>query len=146
LSYVTKKILAPNEHVVYRAKFPWIYTFNSILILILLGWILIGIYLFLARQIRRWTTEIVVTNHRMIVKTGWISKNVRELNLATIEEINVKQSFWGGLLNYGSVDVRGTGEGNLELPAVDNPKALNVAITSARIAAQGQGQSQRLGR
>ena len=133
MSYV-KKILAPNEHIVYQAKFPWIYTLNSILILILLGWILIGIYLFFARMIRRWTTEIVVTNHRLIVKTGLISKNIRELNLSTIEEVKLNQTFWGGLLNYGSLDIRGTGEGNIELPAVDNPKALNVAIASARTA------------
>jgi uncharacterized membrane protein YdbT with pleckstrin-like domain len=131
LAYV-KKILAPGEQIIYQAKFPWIYTLNSILALLLLGWAIIGIYIFIERQVRKATTEIIVTNHRLIVKTGWISRNVRELSLSTIEEIKLNQTFWGGVLGYGSLDIRGTGEGNIQLPAVDNPKELNVAISSAR--------------
>ena len=138
LAYVDK-ILAPNETVLFRARFPWIYTLNSFLALILLGWFfLFGVLIFFDRMIRKWTTEIVVTNHRLIVKTGWISRDVRELNLNTIEEIKLNQSFWGGILDYGSLDIRGTGEGNIQLPNIDDPKGLNVAISSARTAEKGQ--------
>jgi uncharacterized membrane protein YdbT with pleckstrin-like domain len=131
LSYVDKT-LSPGEQVLYRARFPWIYTLGSVLALLLLGWAVIGIFIFFDRQIRKWTTEIVVTNHRLVVKTGWIARKSQEVSLEKVEEIKLAQSFWGRVLGYGSLDIRGTGVGNIQLPNIDDPLALRIAINGAR--------------
>jgi uncharacterized membrane protein YdbT with pleckstrin-like domain len=131
LSYVDKT-LAPGEEIIYRARFPWVYTLGSWLWLLLLFWCLIGIYVFIARTIKRATTEIAVTNRRFVVKTGLFSRSTQEVALEKIEEIKLRQSFWGRLLDYGSMDIRGTGVGNIQLPNIDEPLVLRKAINSAR--------------
>jgi hypothetical protein len=137
LSYV-EKTLAPGEEIVFRAHFPWIYTLNSVLALVLLGPFVIGIFIFFERMFRKWTTEIVVTNHRLVVKTGWIARKSQEVSLEKVEEIKLDQSFWGRILDYGSLDIRGTGVGNIQLPNIDDPVGLRLAINSARSAQLGE--------
>jgi uncharacterized membrane protein YdbT with pleckstrin-like domain len=132
LSYVDKT-LGPDEQVIYRAKFPWVYTLGSWIALLLLWWLLLlGLFIFIERTVRRATTEIVVTNRRFVVKTGFISRKTQEVSLEKIEEIKLTQSFWGRLFDYGSFDIRGTGVGNIQLPNIDEPLELRRAINTAR--------------
>ena len=56
-----------------------------------------------------WTTEIAVTNHRLIVKRGWLARSTDELQLKAIEQVNFQQGFLGRLFDFGSGDVHGTG-------------------------------------
>ena len=132
LSYVDKT-LGPGEQVIYRARFPWVYTLGSWMALLLLWWLLLlGVFMFIERTVRRATTEIVVTNRRFVVKTGFIARKTQEVSLEKIEEIKLTQSFWGRLFGYGSFDIRGTGVGNIQLPSVDEPLELRRAINTAR--------------
>jgi len=62
----------------------------------------------LGALIQRWTTEIAVTNRRIIVKRGLIWRQSMEMNLNKVESVYVAQSILGRLLNYGNVDVLGT--------------------------------------
>lgn len=118
--------------IVFRGRFPWLYTLGSILALVFLGWFLVGIFIFVERTIRAASTEIVVTNRRLVVKTGFISRKTQEVSLEKVEEIKLQQTFWGRLFNFGSLDIRGTGVGNIQLPNIDEPLALRKAINSAR--------------
>jgi uncharacterized membrane protein YdbT with pleckstrin-like domain len=59
--------------------------------------------------IEYWTSEFAVTNKRLIMKMGWISRRVLELNLHKIESVNVDQSLLGRFLGYGTITVIGTG-------------------------------------
>lgn len=133
LSYVDKT-LAPGEEIIYRGRFPWVYSLGSWLALLLLGIFIVGIIIFIERTVKRATTEIVVTNRRFVVKTGFIARKTQEVALEKIEEIKLTQSFWGRLLGYGSMDIRGTGVGNIQLPSIDEPLELRKAINSARSA------------
>ena len=133
VTYV-EKTLAPGEQVVYRARFHWLYTLGSVLILLALWWAVIGIYIFIERSIRKATTEIVVTNHRLVVKTGFISRRTQEVSLEKVEEVKLDQSFWGRVFGFGSLDIRGTGVGNIQIPNIDDPVELRKAINSARTA------------
>ena len=51
----------------------------------------------------------MVTNKRIIVKTGIISRRTLEMNLNKIESVNVDQSIMGRMLGYGTITIIGTG-------------------------------------
>ena len=55
------------------------------------------------------STEFGVTNYRLIIKTGFIQRNILELLISKIESANVNQKVFGRLLNYGSIAIIGTG-------------------------------------
>jgi uncharacterized membrane protein YdbT with pleckstrin-like domain len=69
-----------------------------------------GIFtLFIAPVIDRWQSEFVITNRRIIIKTGFISRKTVELSLSKIESVNVDQSVAGRILGYGSITIIGNG-------------------------------------
>lgn len=59
--------------------------------------------------IRRFATEVAVSNRRVLIKTGLLSRRSVEVLLPKVESIGVEESFVGRILGYGSVIVRGTG-------------------------------------
>lgn len=59
--------------------------------------------------IRRLTTEVAVSNRRVLIKTGLLSRRSVEVLLPKVESIGVDESFLGRILGYGRVIVRGTG-------------------------------------
>jgi len=59
--------------------------------------------------VKRNATEIAVTNRRVIIKTGWIHRKSLEIMLAKVESIGITEPFWGRMLGYGTVVIRGTG-------------------------------------
>ncbi len=63
----------------------------------------------LAAAVRRWTTEIAVTDRRVIFKRGLIRRHTIEMNMDKVETVDVDQSLAGRLLGYGDIVVRGTG-------------------------------------
>lgn len=69
-------------------------------------------------------SELVITDQRVIVKRGFISRNVIEISNARIEAISVQQSVLGRLLDYGSVNVIGIGGTTAPLAFVHAPLAL----------------------
>jgi uncharacterized membrane protein YdbT with pleckstrin-like domain len=54
-------------------------------------------------------TEMAVTNRRVLIKTGFLSRKSYEILLTKIESIGIEEGILGRLLGYGSVVVRGTG-------------------------------------
>jgi uncharacterized membrane protein YdbT with pleckstrin-like domain len=79
-------------------------------------------------SIRKQTTEIAVTDRRVIYKTGVMATHTDEMNMDKIESVLVDQTMIGGLLNYGTVDIRGTGEGLENLRYISSPISLRNAI------------------
>lgn len=59
--------------------------------------------------IRRLATDVAVSNQRVIIKTGLLSRRSVEVLLPKVESIGVEEPFLGRILGYGSVIVRGTG-------------------------------------
>ena len=57
----------------------------------------------------RWTTEIAVTDRRVIYKRGFIQRHTVEMNVDKVESVDVDQSILGRIFNYGDITVRGTG-------------------------------------
>lgn len=78
------------------------------------------------------STEIAITNNRLIYKRGLVARYVGEMSIDRIEGVNVLQTFWGRLLGYGRIMVRGMGVGEVILPPIENPIAFRKAIEKAR--------------
>jgi uncharacterized membrane protein YdbT with pleckstrin-like domain len=90
---------------------------------------IIAVYLLVREWFAWWTTEIAVTNHRIIFKTGFIRRHTNEMNMEKVESVQVDQSVLGRILNYGDVVIIGTGEGQEQLKSVAAPIDLRNHIT-----------------
>ena len=131
MSYIEES-LGDGEEIVARAHFHWLYSVKDWLALIVLGVVLIGIWIFFAMMIRKWSTEIGVTTHRFVIKTGFLSRSSNEIALPNIEGVKVEQGFWGRIFGYGHVRIEGTGVDAVELPNIADPVAFVRAIQTAK--------------
>lgn len=93
---------------------------------------LVGIYLFAHMMVIKATTEIAVTNERLIYKKGLIARHVGELNIDRIEGVSVQQGVLGRMLNYGRVCIRGMGVGEVMLPPIEAPIEFRRAVNEAK--------------
>ena len=71
--------------------------------------------------IRRNSTEMGVTNRRVVVKTGLASRKTIEMLLNKIESIEVNESGMGRMLGYGSITLIGTGGTSEVFHQIGNP-------------------------
>lgn len=152
MSYV-RHVLQPGETVVQESRLHWLIYWRAILFLIIAAILallsllptdataaeailaaaalalLVALISAIAAAIRRATTELAVTNHRIIYKSGLFSRHTIEMNRAKVESVDVDQSLLGRIFGYGTVQVRGTG-GSLEpLRGIENPLSLRSHIT-----------------
>ena len=59
--------------------------------------------------IRRIATEVVVSNKRVLIRTGLSSRRSIEVLLTRVESLGMKQTLAGRILGYGTVVVNGIG-------------------------------------
>jgi len=97
-SYANNHLIS-DETVVFETKLHWVifFTLRSLFTLTIAAWL------------KRWLSEYVITNRRIIIKTGFIARDTFEMNLSKIESVNVDQSVMGRILNFGSITIIGTG-------------------------------------
>jgi uncharacterized membrane protein YdbT with pleckstrin-like domain len=91
---------------------------------------LIAFISFLPAWFKRVTTEIIVTDKRIIHKSGWISLQTEEMNLSKVETVDVNQAMLGRVLGFGTILLRGTGSSWEPLGGVATPIALRKAIVA----------------
>ena len=60
-------------------------------------------------MVRRNSTEMAVTNRRVVIKTGLFSRKTIEMLLNKVESIEVSEPAFGRMLGYGTIVVIGTG-------------------------------------
>jgi uncharacterized membrane protein YdbT with pleckstrin-like domain len=82
---------------------------SNILVWLALAAFLVAAILLGVGLIKRSATVMVLTNKRVIVKTGLASRRTIELLLSRIESIAVEEPAMGRVLGYGTVVIRGTG-------------------------------------
>lgn len=99
----------------------------------ILGLFLLGLFLFAHLMLVKATTEIAVTNERVIYKKGLIARHVGELGIDRIEGVSVSQGVWGRIWGYGTVMIRGMGVGEVILPPlIEDPISFRKAVQEAR--------------
>jgi uncharacterized membrane protein YdbT with pleckstrin-like domain len=89
---------------------------------------LFSLWSFLNASVRRATTEIVVTDRRVIYKTGIVNRHAVEINVSKIETIDVDQNIFGLMLGFGTISIRGIGGEVEHLRRVADPVKLRNAI------------------
>lgn len=92
----------------------------------------LGLLSFAQMMVVKATTEIAITNSRLVYKRGLIARHVGEMSIDRIEGVNVLQSFWGRLFNFGRLAIRGMGVGEVILPPIEDPILFRQAIERAR--------------
>jgi uncharacterized membrane protein YdbT with pleckstrin-like domain len=151
MSYI-KSILEPGEQVRYDTTISWTVYAPAVLLaicalasaiiaasdsrLVAIGWFaatvfaLAALVAFIPAWFRRWTTEIAVTDRRIILKRGLIRRHTVEMNMRKVESVDVDQSLIGRLFNYGNVTIRGTGSSFENLRMIDSPLKLRTTVTA----------------
>jgi uncharacterized membrane protein YdbT with pleckstrin-like domain len=85
--------------------------------------LIVGSVFVVVGVLKRNATEMVVTNKRVIVKTGILARRTFEMLLSRIESIGVEEPVLGRMLGYGTVILRGVGGTPDEFDLVANPLA-----------------------
>ena len=150
-----RRVLQPGETVVYDTKLHWVIYIRAILLLVvcvilvaasvatsdnqnlsLALEIAAAIFALLALSaalrafVRRATTELAVTDHRVIYKTGLLARHTIEMNRDKVESVDVDQTLLGRIFGYGTIIVRGTG-GSLEpIRTIGDPLTFRSNITA----------------
>ncbi|MGB8493906.1 MAG: PH domain-containing protein [Candidatus Acidiferrum sp.] len=68
-----------------------------------------SVVVILMGMVRRNATEMTVTNRRVVIKTGLVSRKTIEMLLNKVESIEVSETAFGRMLGYGTIVVIGTG-------------------------------------
>jgi uncharacterized membrane protein YdbT with pleckstrin-like domain len=128
MSYVENNLI-PGETLIYRTGVHWSVLFWPFLLAVVViaggivcylqdfvGKVEAGTFLIAAALvfalyavIKRASTEIAVTDRRVIIKTGMASRRSLELMLSKVESIGIDETVMGRMLGYGTVVIHGTG-------------------------------------
>ncbi len=143
-----KSTLGPGEVIVRTASMHWMYYFwpaimalGMIAFAIATGsriiipqqpedidtmtffWILavINLLWFAVKYLNVISTEFAVTNQRLAIKEGILSRTTDEVKLGSIESININQSILGRIFGFGDLVVTGTGNTRMTLKSIESP-------------------------
>lgn len=120
MSYIDDSLVA-GETVVHRARVSWWSQFGLILLGVVLLVVVLGLVFLAIAWIRVRSTEIAITNRRVIAKFGFIRRHTVEINLEKVESLRVEQGFMGRFLNFGTIFVGGTGSTLEPIPDIADP-------------------------
>lgn len=117
-----KASLSEGEVVVAIFKLPWL-SWVQFWFFMLLAVLSVGILFFLPliAWLRIRSLEQGLTNKRVIVKRGIISRRTEEMKLTSIETVELLQGIGGRMLGYGTVKVTGRGISDVVFRFVDDP-------------------------
>jgi uncharacterized membrane protein YdbT with pleckstrin-like domain len=145
------EILQPGEKLAYSGRLHWIVYLPALIVLLLAlvalsrvgdtsaGWLWLSITALLAAAggvmlfrawFHRWTTEIDVTDRRVVYKHGFIRRHTVEMNMDKVESVDVDQSILGRLFGYGDITIRGTGETWETLHMIGRPLEFRNHVTA----------------
>ena len=91
--------------------------------------VIADLYIYLSRY---YFLEMIVTNKRVIFKTGIISVHTEELILKEVETTEIEQTFWGRILDFANIYIVGTGHSVVEFAKVKNPVKIKQIIDSQK--------------
>ncbi len=150
------QILQPGERLVHTATIHWIvYVPGAVLLVLalivvlllhpdpsapplarwsvnLLSWALAlaGAAWVAQAWLRRFSTEIDVTDRRVVYKRGLFRRHTVEMNMDKVESVDVDQSILGRIFDYGDVTVRGTGVTMEKVSLVQAPVTFRNHVTA----------------
>lgn len=101
------------------------------------GWLLLGVVTFgltwlvaIYEFLRLKYMEQGVTNKRVILKRGIVSRKTDEMKVTSIETVEIDQGVFGRIFGFGDVLVTGRGTSDLVFKRIDDPMAVKRRIES----------------
>jgi membrane protein YdbS with pleckstrin-like domain len=150
-----RRVLQPGETVVYATRLHPVIYWRAILLLIIAiilaaaAWYtadnqnialafaiaaaliaLLALSSALRAFIRRASTELAVTDQRVIYKTGLLARHTLEMNRAKVESVTVDQTILGRMFGYGTVTVRGIGSAFEPIRNISDPLTFRNYLTT----------------
>ena len=74
------------------------------------------------------TSELVITDRRVLIKVGFVRRQTFEMFISRIESVAVAQGMMGRFFNYGTVEIRGTGGSTESFATIVAPLQFRDAI------------------
>ncbi|MGI3129574.1 MULTISPECIES: PH domain-containing protein [Halopseudomonas] len=100
-------------------------------------WLVLGLVTFgltwliaLYEYFRLRSIEQGVTNKRVILKNGIISRHTEEMKLSSIETVEIEQGIWGRMFGYGTIKLTGRGISDVKFRNIDDPMQVKRDIES----------------
>lgn len=120
MSYIDQS-LVEGETLLHRGRMSWWSQFWLVLLGIVTLVVVIGLFFLIWAWVNIRSTEVAITNRRVIAKFGFIKRNTVEINLDKVEALRVEQGFWGRMLNYGTIFISGAGTSVAPFPHIADP-------------------------
>lgn len=128
-----EEVLTRDERVIHVGHISlWslsLYIFLGLLLLAAYG---LGLIFWLIAYIKYKTTELAITNKRVIAKFGFISRRTIEININKVESIQVDQTLLGRIFNYGTLVISGAGNPQAPIPGISQPIQFRKAFLEAQ--------------
>jgi uncharacterized membrane protein YdbT with pleckstrin-like domain len=120
VSYIEDS-LVPGEVLIHRARVSWWSQFGLVLLGVLTLVVVVGLVFLIWAWIRVNSTELAITNRRVIAKFGFVKRHTVEINLDKVEALRVEQGLMGRFLNFGTIFISGAGTSVAPLPNISDP-------------------------
>ena len=130
MSYIDQS-LVPGEVVIHRAHVSWWSQFGMVLLGIVTLVVGIGLVFLIYAWVKIRSTEVAITNRRIIAKFGFITRHTVEINLDKVESLRVEQGFWGRILDFGTIFISGAGSAVAPMPNIADPLLFRQKFTEA---------------
>ncbi len=130
MSYIDQS-LVPGEVVIHRAHVSWWSQAGMVILGIVTLVVVIGLFFLIYAWIKIRSTEVAITNRRIIAKFGFITRHTIEINLDKVESLRVEQGFWGRVLNFGTIFISGAGSAVAPMPNIADPLLFRQKFTEA---------------
>jgi len=102
------------------------------------GWVIAAVaaafvILFALAQLRRLQITYAITNRRLTIQTGILSRDLHQTRLERVQNVNATQSLGERILHVGTVtfDTAGEAEFDFAFRGVDNPRAIVLTVDRA---------------
>lgn len=122
------EVLIEGERVVYSGHITLWSLWHFLLFGVVLSVVGVGLILLIIAYVRYKSTELAITNKRVIAKTGFISRHTIELNINRVESIQVTQGVLGRIFNFGTLIISGGGNPQAPIAGISNPLAFRKAF------------------
>lgn len=130
-SYV-EQALTRGESVLHLGRTSW-WSLSGYLVLgVVLLPVGVGLILLALAWVKQRSTELAVTNKRVITKFGFIQRDTVELNIQKVESVQVQQGILGRMLDFGTIMVAGGGNPQAPVPGIRDPMGFRRAFLEAQ--------------
>jgi uncharacterized membrane protein YdbT with pleckstrin-like domain len=130
MSYIEES-LSTGENIEGLFKFHW-FAWVPMYLWLILGLVTFGLTWLIAlyEYLRLRFTEQGLTNKRVVLKRGIISRKTEEMKVTSIETVEIDQGVWGRLFGFGTIKVTGRGISDVVFKGLDDPIAAKRRIES----------------